>query len=242
MKSRSMFLTTSFFLATMACSASAFAAEGVAIHSGTLRAGPGNSYPVVAAVSTGEDLTIFGCLNGYSWCDVSADGDRGWLSGARIEFLRSGARVSLSDNYDSFGLVFITFGLTDYWGRYYDNRPWFGDHRWRRGHDALPSDWKQTHDAGNHPNPTPGTLPHATVKSVHPSEQAKAFTAPKPTHSTSKNTPYDTGNSRTHTKAPGPGPGHVNRPMDHAPSHMNEQQQHQNQNAPHKTCQLPDKC
>eukprot|EP01037_Dinobryon_pediforme_P038869 gene38869-47147_t len=52
------------------------AADGFARSSGVLRAGPGTDYPVVDDVSRGDDLEIFGCTSGYSWCDVEVDDSR----------------------------------------------------------------------------------------------------------------------------------------------------------------------
>ena len=34
-------------------------------------AGPGNDYPVVAQLARGVAVNVNGCLNDYSWCDVS---------------------------------------------------------------------------------------------------------------------------------------------------------------------------
>lgn len=46
-----------------------------------LRAGPGVGYPVVATIAAGDRVTVHGCRPAGTWCDVSADGHRGWAAG-----------------------------------------------------------------------------------------------------------------------------------------------------------------
>ena len=120
-------------LAVLFAPSVALAAEGFARSSASLRAGPGNDYPRVARVSAGESLEIYGCLRRASWCDVAADGDRGWFPGNRIDFLRSGRRARLSSDAGMFGLSVLTFGIGDYWGAHYGGRSWIDDRRWRSG-------------------------------------------------------------------------------------------------------------
>lgn len=50
-----------------------------------LRAGPGIQYPVIAEVSGGSRVYVTGCIEDYSWCEVSAGALRGWMSIRRIE-------------------------------------------------------------------------------------------------------------------------------------------------------------
>ncbi|HEY8614524.1 MAG TPA: SH3 domain-containing protein [Roseomonas sp.] len=58
----------------------ASAAPGFATGTVNLRAGPGITYPQVTVVPAGAPVEIFGCLQGYSWCDVGFGQVRGWVS------------------------------------------------------------------------------------------------------------------------------------------------------------------
>ncbi|TWB35743.1 SH3 domain-containing protein [Nitrospirillum pindoramense] len=144
--------------------------------SGTiLRAGPGGGYPAIASLPPGVSLNVYGCLAGWSWCDVDFQGYRGWLYGGSLLYPYQGQRVYLPQFGGVIGLPVITFSFNEYWGRYYRDRPWFADrHRWERlppprpiyrpGQDFRPGpgpgrpgwehhDWDR-HDG--HPGPGPG--------------------------------------------------------------------------------------
>lgn len=90
-----------------------------------LRAGPNRAYPVVAQVDAGAPLDVHGCLDGWSWCDVSFQGDRGWMYGGGLSFDYNGGRVPLYSYGPQLGLPIITFSLGTYWGQYYQGRPWY---------------------------------------------------------------------------------------------------------------------
>lgn len=104
----------------------ALAQDAYARSSTWLRAGPSAAYPRVAAVARDEALDIHGCLRGRSWCDVSADGDRGWIRGASIDYVYGGRRVIIT-NPRAAGIAILSFGVTDYWDRHYRDRSWYRD-------------------------------------------------------------------------------------------------------------------
>ncbi|MDR3495920.1 MAG: SH3 domain-containing protein [Ancalomicrobiaceae bacterium] len=239
MISRSSVLMAGAILAISTFSTAAGAADGVATRSDTLRAGPGTSYPAVADVSSGDRLEIFGCLSGYSWCDVAAEADRGWIRGSRIDFLRNGTRYRISEGYSDFGLVIATFALNDYWGNYYGERPWFTDHRWRRGHNALPSNWQSNRPAWVHPNtvsrnpPHPGTPPGVAQPGgqTHPA----ITTSPRPVQ-VAPGQPRHPGPAAItpHANAPAAIVPHANAPRPIIAPHVNAPQLHAPQHqAPH---------
>ncbi|HEV3428809.1 MAG TPA: SH3 domain-containing protein [Paraburkholderia sp.] len=108
-----------------------------------LYAGPAGDYPVVAQVPGGVSIAVMGCVSGYSWCDVSLPGLRGWVYGGYISYPYQGARVPLMNYGATIGLPILTFSLGAYWGNYYRDRPWYGNQsRWNR-----------------HPGPRPGPPP-----------------------------------------------------------------------------------
>jgi uncharacterized protein YraI len=74
----------------------ALAYEAYITSGGALRAGPAPNYPPVADVSAGEPVQVYGCLDGYSWCDVSFRGYRGWFDGRLLAYPYQGIRLPLA--------------------------------------------------------------------------------------------------------------------------------------------------
>ncbi|MCE1236087.1 MAG: SH3 domain-containing protein [Hyphomicrobiales bacterium] len=138
MNTRSILRGLTMGLALLTLPSAALAADGFARSSGTLRAGAGSDYPAVMRVSAGTELDVIGCLRRYTWCDVAVDGERGWFPGRRIGFLRDGRRVYLSDGGAALGLAILSFGMADYWGSHYAERPWYNERRWWRRHGPMP--------------------------------------------------------------------------------------------------------
>lgn len=138
MTTRSILPGLTMGLALLALPSAAFATDGFARSTSTLRAGAGSNYPAVMRVAAGTELDVIGCLRRYSWCDVSVGGERGWFPGSRIGFLRDGRRLSPSDGGAALGLAILSFGMADYWGNHYSNRPFYNERRWWRGHGAMP--------------------------------------------------------------------------------------------------------
>lgn len=167
-------------LALLALPTAALAADGFARSSGTLRAGAGSDYPAIMRISSGTSLDVIGCVSRYSWCDVAVDGERGWFPGSRIGFLRDGRRVYLSDGGSALGLTILTFGMADYWGSHYSERPWYNERRWWRGHGPMPP--RPPHRPGEVGGPEPAP-PHAVppgTNAGHPPLHTKPIGEVKP--------------------------------------------------------------
>ncbi len=208
---RSLLPTLTLAAAVLAFPAIATAAEGVARSSTSLRAGPGTDYPRVAGVTRGESLEIHGCLARASWCDVSADGERGWMSGGRIDFLSSGRRTHLSGNLSRFGLSILTFGQDDYWGAHYQGRPWVGDRRWQQRGNDRPTPNRAT---PNRPHPMTTAPGEPDVRVDRPTTHNPAMggrNQPPPTR-TERPTPQADRPAPMPAPTPAPTPDHVRTP------------------------------
>ena len=113
-----------------------------------VRAGPNGDYPLVAQLDAGTPLDVHGCLDDWSWCDVSFEDNRGWIYAGGVSFVYQGGRVPLYSYGPSLGLPIITFSLMTYWGDYYRGRPWYAQ-RDTWSHRTLP------------PHRRPAGRPHA---------------------------------------------------------------------------------
>lgn len=116
-----------------------------------IRAGPSQDYPAVAQLQGGTPLQVMGCVQGYTWCDVSLPGLRGWVYGGRLNYAYQGNPVPLMSYGPQIGLPIIGFSFGSYWGDHYRAQPWYGQRdRWE--HIAPPRpEW--------HGGPPPGRGP-----------------------------------------------------------------------------------
>jgi uncharacterized protein YraI len=111
--------------------ASAMAYDGFATGNVNLRAGPDIDYPVVTVIPVGAALSIQGCTEAWEWCDVYFAGMRGWVAGNYIQYEYNDRPVLLSGYGAAIGIPIVSFVITDYWGHYYRNRPfWVERERW----------------------------------------------------------------------------------------------------------------
>ncbi|WP_281033350.1 SH3 domain-containing protein [Rhizobium ruizarguesonis] len=102
------------------------ATRGATVTSVNLRAGPGTWYPVVTAMPPSAALTIYGCLDAASWCDVSWGGARGWVSSNYVSVYYQGQTVAISPALiPVIGLTVVAFNQA-YWNNHYASQPWHG--------------------------------------------------------------------------------------------------------------------
>jgi uncharacterized protein YraI len=137
----------------------AMAAEGYITGDVNMRAGPDSSYPGVVMLETGTEVSIQGCVDGWSWCDVIAGGNRGWVAGSNLQEEFQGQRVFVPSYGVQIGIPIITFVFGSYWDSYYRNRPWYG----QREHWSHVTPNYRPVAARNDPhyNETAGSLNHA---------------------------------------------------------------------------------
>src|SRR5208283_860241 len=96
-----------------------------------VRAGPDRTYPLVTRLASGVPLQVMGCLDDWSWCDVTFADNRGWVYGPNLSYLYEGDRVPLYTYAPSLGIPVETFSIGVYWDEYYRQRPWYsGRDQW----------------------------------------------------------------------------------------------------------------
>ncbi|UFZ01730.1 SH3 domain-containing protein [Bradyrhizobium ontarionense] len=129
------------------------AAAEVAGYSGVnlnVRSGPNVRFAAVGLLGAGTSLTIHGCLAGYTWCDISASGLRGWASGAHIQFEYETRRVYVPAYAPRVEMPILTSHIDSYWHDYYRDRPFYDElPRWLDSHwedDNSPPGWRDNWD------------------------------------------------------------------------------------------------
>ena len=108
-----------------------------------MRAGPSTDFPVVSVVSEGTIVTVYRCVRDYSWCDVNADQQRGWVASNYLQRRRGDSYVTWLEYAPSAGFPVYDYEVAPYWNTYYRGRPWYGrrdywTRTWRSGRGGLP--------------------------------------------------------------------------------------------------------
>ena len=104
-------------------------AQETAYTTGTvaLQAGPAPDYPAVGTFGAGTPVTLYGCLDGYNWCDVSYQDARGWVDGQALAFPYEDQRVPVAVYGPELSLPIVTFSFGDYWEHHYRDRPFYAE-------------------------------------------------------------------------------------------------------------------
>jgi uncharacterized protein YraI len=189
--------------------------EAVVTSPGPLEAGPSSDYPQVAELGPGAPVTVYGCLNGYEWCDVSFQDNRGWFDAQQLAVPYQGQQVPIFDYGVQIGLPVIGFSFNDYWGRYYHNRPFFGE---RARYVNIPMPAPRAHEGrpGFAPGRGPGPGPHPEMArpggpGPHPEMARPGGPAPHP-----ENAPHP--EPVAHPGAPPHPAPQAARPPEHPPA------------------------
>lgn len=120
-------IRSSLLLAAFLCAipTAALAQEAYTNRTANVRAGPDQSYPVVAQLPPGVGLQVMGCIDGYSWCDVVFGDNRGWVYAGSLSYPYQNRRVPILAYGPTIGIPIITFSIGSYWDSYYRGRPWY---------------------------------------------------------------------------------------------------------------------
>lgn len=177
---------SSLFLLALA-PAVATAADGYVTASVNLRAGPDIGYPRVDIIPVGYNIQIYGCTNGWMWCDVGYRGDRGWVAGSYIEFYDNGYYQPLPQYGAQVGIPVVTFTIALYWSNHYSHRPFY---RERNYWYARPIPHRPPppppHRPWHRPPPRPGVRPptgggQRPMPQPRPRPEARPYPRPQPT-------------------------------------------------------------
>jgi uncharacterized protein YraI len=106
-----------------------------------MRAGPNPQFPLVASIPAGAYVQVNGCVEGYSWCDVTAGPQRGWVYADYLSYPYRNQPVTVISAGPSLGLPIITFSVGNYWDSYYRGRPWYNNRAYWYG---RPANWWYT--------------------------------------------------------------------------------------------------
>jgi uncharacterized protein YraI len=184
-------------LLTLGASAAALAAPANITANAHLRAGPSVEYPVVALLPPGAPVQVYGCEQEYTWCDIQAGPDRGWVAGAYLQMASANGALVVAGNGPVLGLPIVTFSFDTYWGTYYRTRPWYANrahwypywHRYPHGRPPPP------------PRPPvvrpPRPVPPPVVRPPRPRPQPPVARPPRPNP--------DPGRPRPNPRPPGDG-------------------------------------
>src|ERR1700694_670396 len=90
------------------------------------RAGPDVTYPVILTLPPDAQVTLYGCVEDYGWCDVDYFGNRGWVFGTYLQVYYDGELVAVPEYAQVIQIPIVTFSF-DYWDYYYRARPFYSD-------------------------------------------------------------------------------------------------------------------
>jgi uncharacterized protein YraI len=172
----------------------AFGADGYVTGNVNLRAGPDSSYPSVARLPEGAEVAIEGCVDGWSWCDVAAGNNRGWVAGNFLQEEYQGQRVLIPEYGVRIGIPVVSFVFGTYWDNNYRNRSWYGNrehwshvtpqYRQMDGHADRHGDMHQDANAHSHANAVEASQP--SHETVHSTTTVSRQAAVVPTHASSQ--------------------------------------------------------
>lgn len=135
-----LLIAIGFLAASLALPGAARAAVAVYTSASiNLRSGPAPDYPRVTRLPAGVQVVVFGCLDGWDWCDIGWRGMRGWVFAGSLYSSYGGQRLFVDRYGPQLGFGVILFSLGNYWDRHYRGRyDWYRDRdHWYRNPPAY---------------------------------------------------------------------------------------------------------
>jgi uncharacterized protein YraI len=164
------------------------AIEGWVVDDISLQAGPDPAYPSIVELTAGTPVSIQGCINGWTWCDVVAGSDRGWVPGTFLEEDYGGQRVVVIDYGPRIGIPVVTFSLGLYWDQHYHSRPFYAQREQWATKAIQPSPpprpAKAVARSNSNPNPQQRAATTTTQSATRTQPQAASATRTQQTAAT----------------------------------------------------------
>ena len=95
-----------FSIALGLCMPVALAQTATTTSSVTLRAGPDRSMPSVTSLLSNTSVNVVGCLANWSWCDVIAGRERGWVYTRYLSMPFEGSALTIASGGPRLGLLY----------------------------------------------------------------------------------------------------------------------------------------
>lgn len=130
--------------ATLAIGTPAWAETTATVTTGVkLRAGPDRNMPAVTTLLSRTQVQVVGCLSNWSWCDVIAGRERGWIYTRYLSVRANDTAITIAHGGPHLGLPAIEYALGPYWDEHYQGRIWFPQKaawqkRWDQRREPLP--------------------------------------------------------------------------------------------------------
>jgi len=124
-------------LLALACSTPLLAQQAATTTSSVnLRAGPDRNMPSVTTLLSNTAVNVVGCVSNWSWCDVIAGRERGWLYTRYLSVPANGTAITIANGGPNLGLPVVDFSVGPYWDEHYQGRSWFAQKAsWQRRWD-----------------------------------------------------------------------------------------------------------
>lgn len=139
----------------------AAAVEGYTTAAVRLREGPSTDYPAIRRIHADSSVEIFGCIRGFTWCEIGWRGWEGWVSARNLEFYEGRRRYSLLEDGYRYDVPIVVFRFDD---RGFDD----DDDGWR----YRDGDWQQRPRVvirpGGDPRPRVDPPPNVAVDGWRP--------------------------------------------------------------------------
>lgn len=188
----------------------ASAAPAYMVSRGTVRAGPGTDYPTLIRLDKGNTVEVYGCLQGWAWCDVSWGAYRGWMYAEHLVYPYQGQRVLIPRYGPMIGLPILSFSF-NYWDTHYRNRSFYRERdNYARRHPFAAQNFNRDRRPPPPPPHRPGHKPPPPAHKVNKPAPNQGY-RPGPSH-TSKPAPNQANRGNAHRPPPNANRGNDNRP------------------------------